>query len=46
MDSKTGNLALQKFAKAAGITGQHIVHNVMFDNTNFPWSKQWLPTVI
>lgn len=33
-------------SRATIFTGQHIVHNGMFDNTNFPWAKQRLPAEI
>jgi arylsulfatase len=33
-------------SRAVIFTGQHIVHNGMFDNTNFPWAKQRLPAEI
>jgi arylsulfatase len=31
-------------SRATLFTGQHIVHNKMFDNTDFPWASQRLPS--
>jgi arylsulfatase len=33
-------------SRATMFTGQHIVHNKMFDNTDFPWTPQHLPSDI
>ncbi len=31
-------------SRAVLFTGQHVVHNRMFDNTDFPWAQQHLPS--